>query len=209
MAVKTVLPLEQTRRPSRANQKPRNVQVSMKWKIISKLKRLLSKSRRNWILDPQACSKMNIVLPCRQSLFMCYIRLESFSFISFQQGMISAKLICVIMPTFEASIKRILISYVRSTPKEYLPLTRQTKKKPFHNSYYNISINMMQWTVVMAHGRNGASAQKLAVEELKNEAENVTNQDQSAVERNAMSLDQTKKLKSAKRKAACSVSIYH
>ena len=30
MAVKTVLPLEQTRRPGRVNQKPRNVQVSMK-----------------------------------------------------------------------------------------------------------------------------------------------------------------------------------
>ena len=68
---------------------------------------------------------------------------------------------------------------------------------------------MIQWTVVMAPGRNGASAQRLAVEELKNEAENVTNQDQSPVERNVTSLDQTKKLKNAKRKAACSVSIYH
>ena len=60
----------------------------------------------------------------------------------------------------------------------------------------------------MAPGRNGASAQRLAVEELKNEAENVTNQDQSPVERNVTSLDQTKKLKNAKRKAACSVSIF-
>ena len=61
----------------------------------------------------------------------------------------------------------------------------------------------------MAPGRNGASAQRLAEEELKNEAADATNQDQSPVERNATSLDQTKKLRNAIRKTACSVSIYH
>lgn len=33
--------------------------------ILSKLERLLSKSRRNWILDPQTSSKINIVPPCK------------------------------------------------------------------------------------------------------------------------------------------------
>ena len=121
------------------------------------------------------------------------------------------------MPTFETSFKHILNSEVRPTPTEYLLLTRQTKpfqrgdctKSNIKNSYYDIAITMMQWTVVMAPGRNGASAQRLAVEELKNEAADATNQDQSPVERNATSLDQTKKLRNAIRKTACSVSIYH
>ena len=60
----------------------------------------------------------------------------------------------------------------------------------------------------MAPGRNGANAQRLAVEELKNEIADATNQDQSAVERNATSLDQAKKLENVTCKAAYNVSIH-